>query len=137
MEGGQYQTDYCHYRSCRVPRRHAFHHGSVEPPITLKPSKIRDVNFSVSAARAPNDVIERYAQRRHVGSQKRGLLRGGVLLKRSVVACTTQIIFESKRPNIGNLPKPPKDAVVKQEFLELAAVCEEVANEMDDRRASG
>lgn len=25
----------------------------------------------------------------------------------------------------------------RQEFLELAAVCDEVANEMDDRRASG
>jgi hypothetical protein len=30
-----------------------------------------------------------------------------------------------------------EDASVKQEFLELAAVCEEVANEIDDRRASG
>jgi hypothetical protein len=30
-----------------------------------------------------------------------------------------------------------QDAFVKQEFLELAAVCEEVANEIDDRRASG
>ena len=30
-----------------------------------------------------------------------------------------------------------EDAFVKQEFLELAAVCEEVANEIDDRRASG
>ena len=29
-----------------------------------------------------------------------------------------------------------EDAFVKQEFLELAAVCEEVANEIDDRRAS-
>ena len=26
---------------------------------------------------------------------------------------------------------------VKEEFLELAAVCEEVANEIDDRRTSG
>ena len=30
-----------------------------------------------------------------------------------------------------------EDALVKQEFLELAAVCEEVANEIHDRRASG
>jgi len=30
-----------------------------------------------------------------------------------------------------------EDASVKQEFLELAAVCEDVANEIDDRRASG
>ena len=30
-----------------------------------------------------------------------------------------------------------EDAFAKQEFLELAAVCEEVANEIDDCRASG
>jgi hypothetical protein len=30
-----------------------------------------------------------------------------------------------------------EDGFVKQEFLELAAVCEEVANEIDDRRTSG
>ena len=29
------------------------------------------------------------------------------------------------------------DAVAKQEFCELAKVCEEVANDMDDRRVSG
>ena len=29
------------------------------------------------------------------------------------------------------------DAVVKQEFCELAKVCEEVADDMDDRRVSG
>jgi hypothetical protein len=30
-----------------------------------------------------------------------------------------------------------EDAFVRQEFLELADICEEVANEIDDRRASG
>jgi hypothetical protein len=30
-----------------------------------------------------------------------------------------------------------QELAAKQEFLELAAVCDEVANEMDDRRASG
>ena len=30
-----------------------------------------------------------------------------------------------------------EDSLVKQEFLELADVCEEVANNIDDRRASG
>ena len=35
------------------------------------------------------------------------------------------------------LAEAAEDAFVKQEFLELAAVCEEVANEIDDRRASG
>ena len=29
------------------------------------------------------------------------------------------------------------DPVTKQEFSELAKVCEEVANDMDDRRVSG
>jgi hypothetical protein len=35
------------------------------------------------------------------------------------------------------LAETAEDAFVKQEFLELAAVCEEVANEIDDQRASG
>ena len=30
-----------------------------------------------------------------------------------------------------------EDAAAKEELLELAAVCEEVANEIDDRRAAG
>jgi hypothetical protein len=35
------------------------------------------------------------------------------------------------------LAEAAEDALVKQEFLELADVCVEVANNMDDRRASG
>jgi hypothetical protein len=35
------------------------------------------------------------------------------------------------------LAETAEDAFVKQEFLELAGVCEEVANEIDDRRTSG
>jgi len=35
------------------------------------------------------------------------------------------------------LAETAEDASRKQELLELAAVCEEVANEIDDRRASG
>ena len=30
-----------------------------------------------------------------------------------------------------------EDSYAKKEFLELADICEEVANEMDDRRVSG
>ena len=30
-----------------------------------------------------------------------------------------------------------EDAEIKREFLELAEICEEVANNIDDRRASG
>ena len=37
----------------------------------------------------------------------------------------------------GQLAETAEDASRKQEFLELAAACEEVANEVDDRRASG
>ena len=35
------------------------------------------------------------------------------------------------------LAETAEDAFVKQEFLELAEICEEAANNMDDRRASG
>ena len=35
------------------------------------------------------------------------------------------------------LAEKAADAFVKQELLELAETCEEVANEIDDRRASG
>lgn len=30
-----------------------------------------------------------------------------------------------------------EDSFAKQEFLELAGICEEVANDMDDQRVSG
>jgi len=36
-----------------------------------------------------------------------------------------------------DLAEKAKETLIKQEFLELAAVCEEVANRIDDRRASG
>ena len=35
------------------------------------------------------------------------------------------------------LAEKAEDALIKQEFLELAEVCEEVANNIDDRRVSG
>lgn len=35
------------------------------------------------------------------------------------------------------LAETAEDPVVKKEFLELADTCEEVANDLDDRRASG
>ena len=35
------------------------------------------------------------------------------------------------------LAEKTEDAHVKREFLELADVCDEVANDIDDRRASG
>jgi hypothetical protein len=35
------------------------------------------------------------------------------------------------------LAEKAEDPFIKQELLELAEVCEEVANKIDDRRASG
>jgi len=35
------------------------------------------------------------------------------------------------------LAETAEEPFVKEEFLELAAICEEVANNIDDRRASG
>ena len=35
------------------------------------------------------------------------------------------------------LAEKADDPLIKKEFLELAAVCEEVADRIDDRRASG
>jgi hypothetical protein len=35
------------------------------------------------------------------------------------------------------LAEKAEDPLIKQELLELAEVCEEVANNIDDRRASG
>ena len=69
---------------------------------------------------------------RHVRSKQGGVLRVSLLPKRSVVACTTQIISGSKQRTTA------EDAFVKQELLELAAVCEEVGkNEIDEQRTSG
>ncbi len=36
-----------------------------------------------------------------------------------------------------DLADKAEDVFIKQEFLELADICEDVANEIDDRRASG
>ncbi len=36
-----------------------------------------------------------------------------------------------------DLANKAEDAFVKQEFLELADICEDVANEIDDQRTSG
>jgi hypothetical protein len=49
---------------------------------------------------------------------------------------TGMSISGSKRLCIGNLPKRPK-MPIKKELLDLAAVCEEVANNIEDRQTSG
>ena len=35
------------------------------------------------------------------------------------------------------LAEKAEDSLIKKEFLELAVICDEVANKIDDRRASG
>jgi hypothetical protein len=42
-----------------------------------------------------------------------------------------------KRLNTGDLAGKDEDSFAKKKFLELAVICEEVANDMDDRRVSG
>jgi hypothetical protein len=39
--------------------------------------------------------------------------------------------------NYRELAEKAEDSRIKKEFLELAAICDEVANKIDDRRASG
>jgi hypothetical protein len=59
-----------------------------------------------------------------------------------------QVPFKGRRMHISDyhreqgakyreLAEAEKDALVKNEFFDLAAVCEEVANKIDDLRASG
>ena len=45
--------------------------------------------------------------------------------------------LREKAVKYRELAETAEDAFVKQEFLELAAVCEEAVNEIDDRRTSG
>ena len=49
---------------------------------------------------------------------------------------STQTIYESKRPNTWKAKKQ-ENSLAKKEFLQLGEICEEVANDMDDRRVSG
>src|SRR5262245_54087110 len=46
-------------------------------------------------------------------------------------------IFGKKRPCIGNLPKRPKMSSLSRKLLELAAACEEVGNNIEDRLIGG
>jgi hypothetical protein len=46
-------------------------------------------------------------------------------------------IFGNKRAMYRQLAEKTEDAFIKQELLDLAAVCEEVANNIEDRRTSG
>jgi hypothetical protein len=45
--------------------------------------------------------------------------------------------FRQQAAMYRQLAEQAEDAFIKQELLELAAVCEEVANNIEDRRASG
>ena len=45
--------------------------------------------------------------------------------------------FRQQAATYRKLSEQAEDAFIKQELLELAAVCEEVANNVEDRLASG
>ena len=45
--------------------------------------------------------------------------------------------YREQAAHYRELADQAKDAAAKQEFLELAAACEEAADKMDDCRASG
>jgi hypothetical protein len=47
------------------------------------------------------------------------------------------ITFGTRRRRIGNLPKKTANVFGKQELLDLAAVCDEVANSIEDRLTGG
>jgi hypothetical protein len=47
------------------------------------------------------------------------------------------IIYDNRQPCIGRFAEKTEDAFIKQELLDLAAVCEEVANNIEDRLTSG
>ena len=47
------------------------------------------------------------------------------------------IICGTKRPNIGKLAEAAEDLSIKQELLDLAAVCEETADNIEDRMPGG
>ena len=46
-------------------------------------------------------------------------------------------IYGTKRPSIGNLPSRPMILSLKNEMLELASVCEEVASNIEDQLTGG
>jgi hypothetical protein len=47
------------------------------------------------------------------------------------------IICGTKRPNIDKLAEAAEDLSIKQELLDLAAVCEEAADNIEDRMPGG
>ena len=45
--------------------------------------------------------------------------------------------FRQQATMYRELAQKPEDSFIKQELLELAAVCEEVANNIEDRQTGG
>ena len=52
-------------------------------------------------------------------------------------AWTGMTIFRQQASMYQQLAEKTEDALIKQELLDLAAICEEVANNIEDRRPSG
>jgi hypothetical protein len=99
--------------------------------------------FSQQLPRRINQRPHPAAKKKHVRSEKGGALRVNLLPKRSVVACTTQIISGSKRQNIGNLPKlrktPPPNRSFSNwlPFVKRWQMKSMTAGQVDSRIAGG
>ena len=63
--------------------------------------------------------------------------RTSVGLNGSVVMIHYSDYLREQAAKYRALAEAATEPAAKQEFLELAAACEQVANDMDDRRASG
>jgi hypothetical protein len=62
---------------------------------------------------------------------------GAPQLKRPQYRMHSSDYLREQAVKYRELAETTEDPFIKQEFLELAAVCEEVADRIDDRRASG
>jgi hypothetical protein len=88
--------------------------------------------------------VERYQLRLRVGLKRPQRIYGVVspracwtLCRESKFRMHNSDYYREQAAKYRELAEGAKDAAAKQEFLELAAACEEAADKIDDCRASG
>ena len=88
--------------------------------------------------------VERYQLRLRVGLKRPQRIYGVVSLRVGCTICCERQAsmhnsdyYREQAAKNRELVEGAKDAATKQEFLELAAACDEVADNIDDCRASG
>jgi len=69
--------------------------------------------------------------------KSRRIWPGGQLVRRGGVLMEYSDYLRDEAAKYRTIAENNEDPFAKKEFLELAEVCEEVANDIDDRRASG